>query len=86
MSKYTHTLVIEYPEGAGPRYHAGMEILGGRLVAVDFGGNRLEVAEVLQEALESCLLFLENDAEWMDAEPERRAARAAIAKANEVAA
>jgi hypothetical protein len=35
-------------------------------------------------ALEQALAALENDAEWMDAEPERKTARAALALANEV--
>lgn len=47
-----HTLVIEFEDGKAPRYAAGDVIHGGRLVAVDFGGNRLEVAELLLDALQ----------------------------------
>lgn len=80
-----HTIVVRFPEDVSPSYHCGMEALGGQIVAVDFGGNRLQVAEELQSALEACLAFLEREAAWMDdAEPERQAARKALEKANEV--
>jgi len=53
----THTLVVEF-DGDGPTYAAGDTVLGGRLVAVDFGGDRLAVADDL---LEACQTF----AEWL---------------------
>lgn len=40
-----HTLVVRYAAGEEPSYSAATEILGGRLVAVDFDGNRLAGAE-----------------------------------------
>lgn len=52
-----HTLVIEFEDGKAPTYGAGDLIHGGRLIAVDFGGNRLEVAAKLQEALEHALAW-----------------------------
>ena len=45
-----HTLVVDF-DGDGPAYAAGDTVLGGRLVAVDFGGDRLEAEEELLEAL-----------------------------------
>ncbi|WP_313314612.1 hypothetical protein [Stutzerimonas nitrititolerans] len=48
-----HTLVVRYAAGEEPSYSAATEILGGRLVAVDFDGNRLAVADRLLEALET---------------------------------
>lgn len=47
-----HTLVVEF-DGDGPAYAASDTILGGRLVAVDFSGDRLAVAEELLDALRS---------------------------------
>ena len=35
----THTIVIKFPEGQSPAYSAGTQILGGKVVAVDFSGD-----------------------------------------------
>jgi hypothetical protein len=76
-----HTIVVRFPEGVSPRYRSGMEVLGGTVVAVDFGGNRLDVATELQEVLEEILA----DGVHCDVVPHlQRKARAAIDKANEV--
>lgn len=48
-----HTLVVRYDEGVSPTYSAATQVLGGRLVAVDYDGNRLEVCAELLEALET---------------------------------
>jgi|GEM_PF-2477157 len=53
MPSTEHTLVVRYAAGAEPSYSATTEILGGRLVAVAFDGNRLAVADRLLEALET---------------------------------
>lgn len=45
-----HTLVVDF-DGDGPAYAAGDTVLGGRLVAVGFGGDRLAVIDELLEAL-----------------------------------
>lgn len=54
-----HTLVIEYEDGKAPTYGAGDLVHGGRLVAVDFDGNRLEVAETMFKALQATIDFIE---------------------------
>ena len=79
-----HTLVVEF-DGDGPAYAAGDTVLGGRLVAVDFGGDRLAVAEELREALEEMFEFFQpgawaSEGDRIDALDK---ARAAIAKASQ---
>lgn len=79
----THTLVVEF-DGDGPAYAAGDTILGGRLVAVDFGGNRLAVAEQLLGTLQAVL----DDVQDIDNDSclsvgVGRQVRAAIAKATQ---
>ncbi len=49
----THTIVVRFPEGIDPRYSAATEFQGGQVVAVDFDGNRLDVCQDLEEALEN---------------------------------
>lgn len=49
-----HTLVVDF-DGDGPAYAAGDTVLGGRLVAVDFGGDRLAVVNELLDALQAVL-------------------------------
>lgn len=49
-----HTLVVDF-DGDGPAYAAGDTVLGGRLVAVDFGGDRLAVVDELLGALQAVL-------------------------------
>mgnify|MGYP001225580036 FL=1 len=81
----THTLVVEF-DGDGPTYAAGDTVLGGRLVAVNFAGDRLDVEEELLEALTdvtSTEMFLPDHPQRQAA---YKAARAAIAKATGSAA
>ena len=71
-------------DGDGPAYAAGDTILGGRLVAVDFGGNRLAVAEQLLGTLQAVL----DDVQDIDNDSclsvgVGRQVRAAIAKATQ---
>ena len=49
----THTIVVRFPEGIVPRYSAATEFQGGQVVAVAFDGNRLDVCQELEEALEN---------------------------------
>ena len=77
----THTLVVEF-DGDGPAYAAGNTILGGRLVAVDFSGDRLAVAEEMLGTLQAVL----DDVQDIDNDSclsvgVGRQVRAAIAKA-----
>jgi len=51
----THTIVVRYPEGARPEYCAQCQFQGGRVVAVDFDGNRLAIAQELEEVLDKLL-------------------------------
>ena len=79
----THTLVVEF-DGDGPAYAAGDTVLGGRLVAVDFGGNRLAVADELLGTLQAVL----DDVQDIDNDSclsvgVGRQVRAAIAKATQ---
>ena len=78
----THTLVVEF-DGDGPTYAAEDPVLGGRLVAVDFGGDRLAVADDLLKALKA----VEATEMFLPDHPQRQAAyktaRAAIAKATQ---
>ena len=72
-----HTIVVRFEDGAElPAYSADTEFMGGRVVAVNFHGNRLEVADELLEALEELL-------GWQTLAPAEAvdAARAAIARA-----
>ena len=72
-----HTLVVDF-DGDGPAYAAGDTVLGGRLVAVNFGGDQLAVIDELLEALEHAVAWNE------DAAPEPAwviDAKSAIAKA-----
>ena len=49
MMKYRQTFVIEYPDAShAPRVGADMEMLGGKLIAVQFS-DALEELEALQE-------------------------------------
>ena len=59
--KQVHTLVVEFDESKAPAYAAGDQVHGGRLVAVDFSGDRLAVAAKLQEALEHAVLWYGDD-------------------------
>lgn len=75
-----HTLVIEFDDDKAPTYAAGDEVHGGRLVAVDFGGDRLAVAAKLQEVLEHAVFW------YGDEEPAPSwfyEAQEALAKANQ---
>lgn len=79
----THTLVVEF-DGGGPAYAAGDTVLGGRLVAVDFGGDRLAVADELLGTLQAVL----DDVQDIDNDSclsvgVGRQVRAAIAKATQ---
>lgn len=73
----THTIVVRFTEGIVPRYSAATEFQGGRLVAVAFDGNRLDVEEALHKALELMLEECEDD----EFAPHVMEARAALAKA-----
>ena len=79
----THTLVVEF-DGDGPTYAASDTILGGRLVAVDFSGDRLAVADELLDALQAVL----DDVQDIDNDSclsvgVGRQVRAAVAKATQ---
>lgn len=73
MSKQTHTLVVEYNHS--PEYHLGMTINGGRLVAIDFCGNRLRIEQELIEALQA-LQGCTTDDTWRSAGAEEALRRA----------
>ena len=78
----THTIVVRFPEGADPRYSysCATEFQGGRVVAVDFDGNRLLIARELEEALDELLQLVETERpDWQHKEQEM--ARAALKKA-----
>ncbi len=74
----THTIVVRFPEGVTPRYSAATEFQGGQVVAVDFDGNRLTVAQELEDALEALLALCEGEPKEPD---EVISARTALAKA-----
>lgn len=76
----THTLVVEF-DGYGPTYAAGDTVLGGRLVAVDFGGDRLAVADDLLAALDMARALLVDIEEYSVDGASVRVIDAAIAKA-----
>ena len=78
----THTIVVRFPAGIVPRYSAATEFQGGQVVAVDFGGNRLRIAQELEEALEE--LIEVGEYVWDYNRPCLVIARAALAKAKEV--
>ena len=74
-----HTIVVRFPEDAQPSYSAATEFQGGQVVAVDFDGNRLKVAQELEEALEGILSELADsdlDGLTLHAEPFVRARNA----------
>lgn len=74
-----HTIVVRFPKGVQPSYSVATEFQGGAVVAVDFDGNRLEVAQKLEEALEELLRELDAsdlDGLTMHAEPVVRAVNA----------
>jgi len=50
-----HTIVVRFADGVVPRYSAETEFQGGQVVAVDFDGNRLRIAQDLEEALGAML-------------------------------
>ncbi len=52
-----HTLVVEF-DGPAPTYGSRDIVLGGRLVAVDFDGNRLAMADEMLAALRRAALAL----------------------------
>ena len=70
----THTIVVEFPDGGSPSYHASMECLGGKVVAAAFDGNRLEIEQELLDALQGLV-------EYGTDSPQHLAAEAAISKA-----
>lgn len=75
-----HTIVVKFEDGAElPAYSATTQFMGGRVVAVNFHGNRLEVADELLEALEQSLRLIELISPFEG--DVTRKARAAIAKA-----
>lgn len=78
-----HTIVVEFADGHTPTYSAKTEVLGGRVVAVDFDGNRLAVAEELLQALQDLLFRYEFDGVPNDSVQFVQRARAAIAKATD---
>lgn len=77
-----HTLVVEF-DGDGQAYAAGETVLGGRLVAVDFGGDRLAVAEELLAALDMARALLVDIEEYSVDGASIRVIDAAIAKATQ---
>lgn len=78
----THTIVVRFPEGIVPRYRAATEFQGGHVVAIDFDGNRLTVAQELEEALEA---MLEDGVwagcDWIPSDGAKQRADAALARA-----
>lgn len=78
-----HTIVVRFADGVVPRYSAVTEFQGGQVVAVDFDGNRLRIAQELEEALNLALEY------WQDRQQRYKnrspvwvqVARAALAKA-----
>ena len=50
-----HTIVVRFPEGVQPSYSVATKFQGGQVVAVDFDGNQLEIADQMEEALEGLL-------------------------------
>mgnify|MGYP000312102828 CR=1 FL=1 len=75
----THTIVVRFPEELNPRYSAATAFYGGQVVAVSFDGNRLAVADELEEALDACLDLLEAISP-VEGDTTRKA-RAALARA-----
>ena len=78
-----HTLVVDF-DGDGPAYAAGDTVRGGRLVAVNFGGDRLAVVDELLDTLQAVL----DDVQDIDNDSclsvgVGRQVRAAIAKATQ---
>lgn len=80
-----HTIVVRFPEGVAPTYGAATEFQGGQVVAVDFDGNRLQVAQELEEALEGLLSITSSHLHMPSRMREAEArARAALANARKV--
>lgn len=81
--KSVHTIVVEFKDGNTPNYFAGMTVLGGRVVAVAFDGNRLEIEQELLEALQDLIGWIPGRSAWHTDAPAKAVerARAAIAKA-----
>lgn len=82
-----HTLVVAFESGKEPTYGAGDMVLGGRLMAVDFSGDRLAVIDDLLEIARRTEAMLTRHC-WQDDtdDPESqllRDCRAAIAKATQ---
>jgi hypothetical protein len=78
----THTIVVAFPEGVVPRYSAATEFQGGRVVAVNFGGDQLSVVQELEEALEVMLgdgCWVGGD--WVPSERAKHQAERALVKA-----
>ena len=50
-----HTIVVHFPDGVVPRYVAAIESQGGKVVGVDSDGNRLRIAQELEEALDKVM-------------------------------
>lgn len=56
MSK--HTVVLSFEDGKEPTYHAGMQVLGGSVGAVQFS-DALEEMQLLEEQRDELLEALE---------------------------
>lgn len=78
-----HTIVVRFPEGTKPAYGAATEFQGGQVVAVDFDGNRLRIAEELEEALEQAVTSM-LDSGYSKEAVVIRAATEALEKARQV--
>lgn len=84
-----HTIVVRFADGVVPRYSAATEFQGGQVVAVDFDGNRLRIAQELEEALDELVAIQECcdetgyvDGEgFVDVDASLEKARTALAKA-----
>ena len=57
MSK--HTVVLSFEDGKEPTYHAGMQVLGGSVDAVQFS-DALEEMQLLEEQRDEMLEALES--------------------------
>ena len=78
----THTIVVRFPEGIVPRYSAATEFQGGQVVAIDFDGNRLTVAQELEEALEEMLSDgVLAGCDWVPSDRAKQRAESVLAKA-----
>ena len=77
----THTIAVRFPEGVVPRYSAATEFQGGQVVAVDFDGNRLTVAEELEETLAFIADLADGSPQSHNMQLIARKAKAALTKA-----